>query len=128
MAVVVRRFGVYLVSLDPTVGAEVPKTRPALVVSPDEMNAAIATVIVAPMTTRGRAYPGRVPCAFECPHAGMAAGEYCRSMPSRSMCVMRSAYARTTRPSSTTALPSTRMVVRGLQKSMFKELAFCPPM
>jgi mRNA interferase MazF len=65
MAVVVHRFAVHLVSLDPTVGSEMQKTRPGLVISPDEMNAAIATVIVAPMTTRGRSYPTRVPCEFQ---------------------------------------------------------------
>jgi mRNA-degrading endonuclease toxin of MazEF toxin-antitoxin module len=53
---VVSRFDVYLVSLDPTIGSEIKKTRPCLIVSPDEMNAHIATVLVAPMTTqlRGR--------------------------------------------------------------------------
>ncbi len=64
MAVVAKRFDVYLVALDPTVGREIKKTRPCLVISPDEMNAHIATVIVAPMTTRGRPYPTRVPCRF----------------------------------------------------------------
>lgn len=62
---VVRRFDVYLVNLDPTVGSEIQKTRPCLVVSPDEMNRFIRTVIVAPMTTRGRDYPTRVSCSFE---------------------------------------------------------------
>jgi mRNA interferase MazF len=62
---VARRFDVYLVNLDPTVGSEIKKTRPCLVVSPDEMNRHIATVIVAPMTTKGRAYPARVPCHFQ---------------------------------------------------------------
>ncbi len=62
---VIRRFEVYLVGLDPTVGSEIQKERPCLVVSPDEMNAAIRTVIVAPMTTKGRAYPTRVPCRFQ---------------------------------------------------------------
>lgn len=60
----VGRFDVYLVSLDPTVGSEIKKTRPCLVVSPDEMNRHIRTVIVAPMTTKGRQYPTRVPCHF----------------------------------------------------------------
>ena len=60
----VGRFDVYLVSLDPTVGSEIKKTRPCLIVSPDEMNRHIRTVIVAPMTTRGRQYPTRVPCRF----------------------------------------------------------------
>ena len=62
---VVQRFDVWLVTLDPTVGSEIRKTRPALVVSPDEMNAHIATVIIAPMTTKGRSYPTRVPCTFQ---------------------------------------------------------------
>jgi mRNA interferase MazF len=55
---------VYLVDLGPTVGSEIRKTRPCLVVSPDELNKYLRSVIVAPMTTRGRAYPWRVPCRF----------------------------------------------------------------
>lgn len=62
---VISRFDVYLVNLDPTVGSEIQKTRPCLVVSPDEMNRHIATVIVAPMTTKGQTYPTRVPCQFQ---------------------------------------------------------------
>lgn len=62
---VVKRFDVFLVSLDPTVGSEIQKTRPCAIVSPDESNKHIATVIIAPMTTRGRAYPTRVPCEFD---------------------------------------------------------------
>lgn len=62
---VVRRFDVFLVSLDPTRRREIKKTRPCLVVSPDEMNRHIGTVIVAPMTTKGRDYPSRVPCTFQ---------------------------------------------------------------
>lgn len=62
---VVKRFEVYLVNLDPSIGSEIQKTRPCLVISPDEMNAHIATVIVAPMTTRGREYPSRVKCNFQ---------------------------------------------------------------
>jgi mRNA interferase MazF len=65
MGVGVKRFEVYLTELDPTVGYEIKKTRPCLVISPDEMNDNIRTVIIAPMTTRSRAYPSRVPCAFE---------------------------------------------------------------
>ena len=64
MAVVVKRFDVYLVSLDPTVGSEIQKTRPCLVVSPDEMNQHIRTVIVAPMTSISKDYPTRVSCTF----------------------------------------------------------------
>jgi len=62
---VVRRFEVYLVNLDPTVSSEIRKTCPCLVISPDEMNAHISTVVVAPMTSRGRAYPTRVDCRFQ---------------------------------------------------------------
>ncbi len=62
---VVERFDVYLVSLDPTVGSEIRKTRPCLVISPDDVNCWIRTVIVAPMTTEGQPYPTRVPCEFQ---------------------------------------------------------------
>jgi len=61
---VVKRFDVFLVALDPTMGSEIKKTRPCLVISPDEMNAYISTVIVAPMTTKARSYPTRVSCRF----------------------------------------------------------------
>ena len=61
----IERFSVYLVALDPTIGSKIQKTRPCLVISPDEMNRTIATVILAPMTTRGRLYPSRVACHFE---------------------------------------------------------------
>ena len=62
---VVKRFDVYLINLDPTIGSEIQKTRPCLVISPDEMNRFIRTVIVAPMTTKGAAYPTRVSCKFQ---------------------------------------------------------------
>jgi mRNA interferase MazF len=62
---VVDRFDVFLVNLDPTLGHEIKKMRPCLVISPDEMNHHISTVIVAPMTTKGRAYPTRVPCKLK---------------------------------------------------------------
>ena len=65
MDMVVSRFEVYLVNLDPTIGREIRKTRPGLVISPDEMNHAIETIIIAPMTTKGRAYPTRVPVTFQ---------------------------------------------------------------
>ena len=60
----VKRFDVYLVNLDPVVGHEIKKSRPCLVISPDELNRNISTVIVAPMTTKGRNYPTRVSCTF----------------------------------------------------------------
>lgn len=65
MGVVTKRFDVYLVNLDPTVGSEIRKTRPCLIISPDEMNSHIATVIIAPMTTKGQPYPTRVECHFQ---------------------------------------------------------------
>lgn len=60
----VNRFDVFLVALDPTIGHEIKKTRPCAVISPDEMNHNIGTIIVAPMTTKGRHYPTRVDCTF----------------------------------------------------------------
>lgn len=65
MAMVINRFDVYLINLDPTVGSEIQKTRPCLIISPDEMNRHIHTIIVAPMTTAGRDYPTRVTCTFK---------------------------------------------------------------
>jgi mRNA interferase MazF len=65
VGVVVGRFEVYLINLDPTTGSEIKKTRPCLIISPDEMNRHISTVIVAPMTTKGRNYPTRVSCSFQ---------------------------------------------------------------
>ena len=65
MALVVSRFDVYLVSLDPTQGHEIRKTRPCVIISPDEMNPRIDTVIIAPMTTKGRDYPTRIPLTFQ---------------------------------------------------------------
>ena len=60
-----KRFDVYLINLDPTIGKEIKKTRPALIISPDEMNSNISTIIIAPMTTKGRPYPSRVSCRFQ---------------------------------------------------------------
>jgi mRNA interferase MazF len=65
MAVVAERFDVYLVNLDPTVGSEIQKARPCLIISPDEMNHHIKTVIVAPMTSAGKDYPTRVSCKLK---------------------------------------------------------------
>ena len=56
---------VHLVRLDPTMGSKIKKTRPCMIVSPDELNHYLRTVIVAPMTTAGRAYPWRVGCRFQ---------------------------------------------------------------
>lgn len=59
------RGDVHLVRLDPTLGSEIQKTRPCVIVSPDELNAHLRTVIVAPMTSGGRAYPWRIRCRFQ---------------------------------------------------------------
>ena len=69
---VIRRFDVYLINLDPTVGSEIKKVRPCLVVSPDEMNHHLRTMIVAPMTTKGQPYPTRVPLRFAGKHGQVA--------------------------------------------------------
>ena len=61
---VIKRFEVHLANLDPTVGNEIQKTRPCVIISPDEMNRHISTVIVAPMTTGGQSWPSRVECTF----------------------------------------------------------------
>lgn len=61
----INRFEVYLISLDTTIGHEITKTRPCLIISPNEMNRFISTVIIAPMTTRRRNYPTRVSCTFQ---------------------------------------------------------------
>lgn len=60
-----KRFDVYRVNLDPTVGSEIRKSRPCVIVSPDEMNRHIRTVIVAPLTSKARSYPSRVECEFQ---------------------------------------------------------------
>ncbi len=65
MGVVITRFDVVLVNLDPTIGSEIQKTRPCLVISPDQMNLHISTVIIAPMTTKGKVYPSRINCQFQ---------------------------------------------------------------
>jgi mRNA interferase MazF len=59
------RGDVYLVSLNPTEGREIRKTRPCVIVSPDELNTNLSTFVVAPMTTGGHPYPFRIACRFE---------------------------------------------------------------
>ena len=61
----VKRFDVFLTNLDPTTGHEIKKSRPCVVISPDQMNQHISTVIIAPMTTTIRNYPTRVNCIFQ---------------------------------------------------------------
>jgi mRNA interferase MazF len=62
---VIGRFEIFQVNLDPTIGSEIKKSRPCIVISPDEMNRHIATVIIAPLTSKGKDYPSRVPCTFK---------------------------------------------------------------
>ena len=76
------RGDVHLVSLDPTMGSEIRKTRPCLIVSPDELNQHLRTAIVAPMTTAGRAYPWRVPCSFQ-RRSGFVAVDQIRTVDAR---------------------------------------------
>ena len=59
------RFEVYFVNLDPTIGSEIKKTRPCVIISPNEMNHNISTVIIAPLTSKLRNYPTLVPCKVE---------------------------------------------------------------
>lgn len=61
----VTQYNVYLVNLDPTIGSEIKKTRPCVVISPDEMNRHLATVIVAPLTTKSHDYPSRIGVRFQ---------------------------------------------------------------
>ena len=61
----ISRFEVYYANLDPTVGREIKKTRPCVIISPNEMNHNISTVIIAPLTSKLRNYPTRVPCKVE---------------------------------------------------------------
>ncbi len=75
------RGDVFLIELDPTRGSEIRKTRPCLVVSPDELNQHLRTVIVAPMTTGGQAYPWRVRCRFR-ERAGYVAIDQLRTVDS----------------------------------------------
>lgn len=61
----VKRFEIYLISLDPTKGSEIRKTRPCLVISPNEMNKHIKTVIIAPLTSTIKNYPTRITTTFQ---------------------------------------------------------------
>jgi mRNA interferase MazF len=65
MGVVIHQYEVYLINLDPTIGHEIQKTRPCLIISPNEMNFSIKTIIIAPMTTSSHKYPTRVKINFQ---------------------------------------------------------------
>jgi mRNA interferase MazF len=74
-----QRGEVHLVALDPTLGSEIRKTRPCVIVSPDELNLHLRTAIIAPMTTGGQAYPWRIPCRFQ-QRAGFVALDQLRTV------------------------------------------------
>ena len=61
---VVSQYDIFIISLDPTIGHEIKKSRPCVIISPDEMNKYISTVIIAPMTSKSHSYPTRVPIKF----------------------------------------------------------------
>ena len=65
MGMVVRRFEVWLCNLNPTEGVEIKKTRPCLIISPDEMNKQLQTAIIAPLTSKRRDWPSRISCEFD---------------------------------------------------------------
>lgn len=65
MGMVINQYEVLLIDLEPAKGHEIKKTRPCLVISPNEMNKSIGTVIIAPMTTKSRNYPTRVEVDFQ---------------------------------------------------------------
>jgi mRNA interferase MazF len=62
---IINRFDIYYIVLDPTIGSEIKKTRPCVIISPDEMNNNISTVIIAPLTSKIRNYPTRISCKIE---------------------------------------------------------------
>lgn len=62
---VIKRFEVWLVNLDPVIGSEISKTRPCMIISPDEVNSTLATVTIAAMTSTIKPYPHRVNCTFQ---------------------------------------------------------------
>ena len=64
MGMVKKQYEVYLINLDPTIGHEIQKTSPCLIISPNEMNTTIHTIIIAPMTTKSHKYPTRIPIKF----------------------------------------------------------------
>lgn len=74
-----KRFEVWLARLDPVEGAEMRKTRPCVVISPDDLNQSVRTVLAAPLTSKGRPYPWRVECVFN-GRAGQVALDHIRSL------------------------------------------------
>jgi len=62
---VIKQYDIFLISLDPTIGHEIKKVRPCVIISPNEMNDHISMIIIAPITTRSHSYPTRIPIEFE---------------------------------------------------------------
>lgn len=62
---VMSRFDIFLVNLDPTIGSEIRKSRPCVIISPEEMNKYLNTILILPMTTVRRNYPTRITCRFK---------------------------------------------------------------
>jgi mRNA interferase MazF len=79
MAMVINRFDVWLIDLNPVVGSEISKTRPCLIISPDEVNDILATVTIAAMTSGIKSYPQRVNCTFQ-NKSGQIALDHIRSV------------------------------------------------
>jgi mRNA interferase MazF len=79
MAMVIKRFDVWLVDLNPVIGSEISKTRPCLIISPNEVNSLLATVTIAAMTSANKPYPHRVKCLFQ-NKAGQIALDHIRSV------------------------------------------------
>ncbi len=100
---------VYLVELDPTRGSEIRKTRPCLIVSPDELNHHLRTVIVAPLTTGGRPYPWRIPARFQ-RRAGVVALDQLRTVDAERLARRLGAIA-----------PETLTAALGVLREMFAE-------
>jgi mRNA interferase MazF len=68
---VIKQYEIFLISLEPTIGHEIKKVRPCVVISPNEMNNNISAIIIAPMTTRSHSYPTRIPIKFEGKKVGL---------------------------------------------------------
>jgi mRNA interferase MazF len=79
MAMVVKRFDVWLVDLNPVIGSEISKTRPCLVISPNEINGLLNTVTITAMTSANKPYPHRISCVFQ-QKAGQIALDHIRSV------------------------------------------------
>jgi mRNA interferase MazF len=79
MAMVVKRFDVWLADLNPVIGSEISKIRPCLVISPNEINELLATITIAAMTSANKPYPQRVECLFQ-GKKGLIALDHIRSI------------------------------------------------